>query len=566
MEFVGTFWALVPPLVAIVLALITKETYSSLFVGIVVGALLLASFNPVDTVNYIICGTFNADPDPTVELEEGAMVSYVTESGETVDMGMLDAGSTIVPAHESGSDVGFIHAISDPWNAGIFVFLVMLGIMVALVNAAGGSASFGRWAATHIKSRAGAMIATFFLGVLIFIDDYFNCLTVGAVMRPVTDAQKISRAKLSYIIDATAAPICMIAPISSWAAAVSSTADNIEGVSGIQLFIQAIPFNFYSLLTIVFVVALCIMGFDYGPMAKAEFEAYRNGELGSLGNEELVTKEKASLLDLLLPIIVLIACCVVGMLYVGGFWDPEAEGFGDLALAFGNTDASVGLPWGSVIALVITFIYLLIRRVVSFKEATECFVTGFKAMVPALLILTFALTLKLSTSALGADVFVHNALEGAAEGLYMMLPAIIFLVALGLAFATGTSWGTFGILIPIVLAVFDPAAQPMLMTIGLSACLAGAVCGDHISPISDTTIMASAGANVNHIQHVNTQMPYALTVAGVSFVCFVVAGFVQNAIICLVLGIALTIAVLFVLRNTVGKKSIEDRKAAEASK
>ena len=528
MEFIGTFWALVPPIVAIVLALITKETFSSLFVGILVGALLLAlqSGDIANVINYMILG----------EIGEG----------------------------EDAAGVGFINAISDPWNAGIFIFLVMLGIMVALVNVAGGSAAFGRWAAAHIKSRVGAMLATFILGILIFIDDYFNCLTVGAVMRPVTDAEKVSRAKLSYIIDATAAPICMIAPISSWAAAVSATASDLDtGVTGIQLFIQAIPYNFYSLLTIVFIIAICIMGFDYGPMAKAELAAFRDGDLGSLGNEEPVEKSKASLVDLLIPIIVLIVCCVIGMLYVGGFWNPEADGFGDVMVAFGDTDASVGLPWGSLIAVVISFIYLLIRRVVNFKEATNCFVDGFKAMVPAMLILTFALTLKLATSALGADVFVHDALAGSAEGLYMMLPAIIFLVALFLAFSTGTSWGTFGILIPIVVAVFDPTST--LLTIGISACLAGAVCGDHISPISDTTIMASAGANVNHIEHVSTQAPYALTVAGVAFVCFIVAGFVQNAFICLGLGLVLTIAVLFVLRNTVGKQSIEDRKTYEAA-
>lgn len=529
MEFVGTFWALVPPIVAIVLALITKETFSSLFIGILVGALLLAlqSGDIANIINYLILGQFG-------------------EGDEAVG-------------------IGFITAISDPWNAGIFVFLVMLGIMVALVNVAGGSAAFGAWAAKHIKSRVGATLATFILGVLIFIDDYFNCLTVGAVMRPVTDAEKISRAKLSYIIDATAAPICMIAPISSWAAAVSATASDLDtGITGIQLFIQAIPFNFYSLLTIVFVIAISIMGFDYGPMAKAEFAAYRNGELGSLGNEEPASKSDASLLDLIIPIIVLIICCVIGMLYVGGFWDAEAEGFGDVMIAFGNTDASVGLPWGSLIALVVSFIYLLCRRVVNFKEATGCFVDGFKAMVPAMLILTFALTLKLTTSALGADVFVHDALEGSATALYAMLPAIIFLVALFLAFSTGTSWGTFGILIPIVVAVFDPTST--LMTIGISACLAGAVCGDHISPISDTTIMASAGANVNHIEHVNTQAPYALTVAAVAFVCFIVAGFVQNAAICLIIGAVLVIAVLFVLRNTIGKQSIADRKAAATVK
>ena len=519
MEFIGTFWALVPPIVAIVLALLTKETYISLFVGILVGALLLAAGDPVQTINYIIGGTVG----------EG----------------------------DAAASVGLIPAVSDSWNAGIFIFLVMLGIMVALVNAGGGSASFGKWAAKHIKSRVGSMIATFILGVLIFIDDYFNCLTVGAVMRPVTDGHRVSRAKLSYIIDATAAPICMIAPISSWAAAVSATASDLDtGVTGIQLFIQAIPFNFYSLLTIVFVIGIVIMGFDYGPMAKAELAAWRDGELGSLGNEEVVDKPKASLWDLILPIVVLIICCVIGMLYVGEFWTPGSEGYMDLAVAFGNTDASVGLPWGSLIALIITFIYLIARRVVTFKEAASSFVSGFKAMVPAMLILTFALTLKLMTSALGADVYVAGLMEGAAEGLYMMLPAIIFLVALGLAFATGTSWGTFGILIPIVLPIF--ATEPTLLTIGISACLAGAVAGDHCSPISDTTIMASAGANIQHVDHVSTQLPYVLTMAAVSFVCFVIAGFVQNWIIVLPIGVVLTIGVLFVLKKTIGVKVTDE--------
>ncbi len=520
----GTFWALIPPIVAIVLALITKETYISLFVGILVGALLLAMGDPVNTINYIIGGTVG----------EG----------------------------DAAASVGFIPAISDSWNAGIFIFLVMLGIMVALVNRAGGSAAFGRWAAKHIHSRVGAQIATFILGVLIFIDDYFNCLTVGAVMRPVTDGQKVSRAKLSYIIDATAAPICMIAPISSWAAAVSATASDIGDISGIQLFIQAIPFNFYSLLTIVFVIGIVIMGFDYGPMAKSEIAAYRDGVSGSLGNEETVSNMKARLWDMLVPIIVLIVCCVIGMLYVGGYWDPSAEGYGNIAVAFGNTDASVGLPWGSLIAVVVSFIYLLCRRVIHFKDATWCFIEGFKAMVPAMLILTFALTLKLMTSALGADIFVAGLMEGAAAGLYMMLPAIIFLVALGLAFATGTSWGTFGILIPIVLPIF--AGQPTLLTIGISACLAGAVAGDHCSPISDTTIMASAGANVHHVEHVSTQLPYVLTMAAVAFVNFIIAGFLQNAVICLIIGVVMTIAVLFVLRLTVGKKYLKARAEAEA--
>ncbi len=526
-EFVGTFWSLVPPLVAIVLALITKETYSSLFIGIVVGALLVSGFNPIDTLNNLILGTATG--------VDGDEVS-----------------------------VGFIHAVSDPWNAGIFIFLIMLGIMVALVNEAGGSAAFGAWAAKHVKTRVGAQLATFALGVLIFIDDYFNCLTVGTVMRPMTDACRISRAKLAYIIDATAAPICMIAPISSWAAAVSSTAADLDnGISGIQLFISAIPFNFYSLMTIVFVIGICVMGFDYGPMAKAELEAYRNGELGKLSEETVVTNPKANLWDMLVPILVLIVCCIAGMLYVGGFWDSSTEGYMDLSAAFSGTDASVGLPWGCIIALVVSIAYLLARRVVTFKSAMDCVTKGFTAMVPALLILTFALTLKAMTTALGADTYVAGLMQGAAEGLFSMLPAIIFLVAIFLAFSTGTSWGTFGILIPIVTAIFANS-DATLMTIGISACLAGAVCGDHISPISDTTVMASAGANVNHITHVNTQLPYALTVAGVSFVMFVIAGFVRNAFICLPIAVVLTLAVLFVLRATVGKKSLEDYEAAQA--
>ena len=493
----GTFWALVPPIVAIVLALITKETYSSLFIGIVVGSLFVGGFNLVDSLDTMI------------------------------------------------SD-GFIGAIADGWNAGIFMFLVLLGIMVALVNAAGGSAAFGRWAVKHVHTRTGAMLATFLLGVLIFIDDYFNCLTVGSVMRPVTDSQKISRAKLAYIIDATAAPICMIAPVSSWAAAVSATAQDLNsGISGIQLFIRAIPYNFYSLLTIVFVIAISVMGFDYGPMAKAELKALQ-GELGALSDEEEQEVPGASIWDMLVPVIVLIVFCIVGMMYVGGFWSGAS-----VIDAFADTDASVGLPWGCIIALLITFIYLLCRRVISFKDATGCITKGFIAMVPALLILTFALTLKNMTGLLGAADYVAGLVEGAAAGLFAMLPAVIFLVALGLAFSTGTSWGTFGILIPIVLPVFSNA--PELLMIGISACLAGAVCGDHCSPISDTTIMASAGANVNHIDHVSTQLPYALTVAAVSFVCYIIAGFVHSWILCLVIGAALIIGTLFVLRSRQGK-------------
>ena len=496
----GTFWALVPPILAIVLALITKETYSSLFIGIVVGSLFAGGFNLVRSLDVMI-------------------------------------------------NDGFIGAIADGWNAGIFMFLVLLGIMVALVNAAGGSAAFGRWAVKHVHSRVGAMLATFLLGVLIFIDDYFNCLTVGSVMRPVTDSHKISRAKLAYIIDATAAPVCMIAPVSSWAAAVSATAQDLDsGISGIQLFIRAIPYNFYSLLTIIFVIALALMGFDYGPMAKAELRAAQ-GELGSLGNENEQNVPGASIWDMLIPVIALIVSCIAGMMYVGGYWSGAS-----LIDSFADTDASVGLPWGSIIAVIFTFVYLLCRRVITFKDATGCITKGFIAMVPAMLILTFALTLKNITGLLGAADYVAGLVEGAAAGLFSMLPAVIFLVALGLAFSTGTSWGTFGILIPIVLPVFK--TNPDLLMIGISACLAGAVCGDHCSPISDTTIMASAGANVDHIQHVSTQLPYALTVAGISFVCYILAGFVRNAAICLVVGAALVIATLFILRNqTKAKKA-----------
>ena len=507
MEFVDTAWALLPPLVAIVLALATKEVYVSLFVGIVTGALLVAGFSPTGTLDTII-------------------------------------------------NEGLIPSVSD--NAGIFIFLVILGIMVALVNAAGGASAFGQWAARHIKGRIGTQIASFVLGVLIFIDDYFNCLTVGSVMRPLTDSKNVSRAKLAFIIDATAAPICMIAPVSSWAAAVSGVAADLN-VNGIDLFISAIPFNFYSLLMIVFVVGLVFLNFDYGPMAKAEIAAYRDGDLGSLGGDTAVTKPKASLWDMLLPVILLIIFCVGGMLYVGGFFGGDNAG--DVVASFGNTDAFTALPWGSIVALVITFIYLLARRVISFNEATACFTSGFNAMVPAILVLTFAVALKNMTSLLGAATYVAGLMGNVAPGLYAMLPAIIFLVALFLAFSTGTSWGTFGILIPIVLPIF--ANDSTLLTIGISACLAGAVAGDHCSPISDTTVMASAGANMNHIEHVNTQLPYVITVSVVSFVMFIIAGFVQNAAICLPIGIVLVIATLLVLKATIGK-SVNDCEPAAA--
>ena len=503
----GTFWALIPPVVAIVLALITKEAFSSLFIGILVGALFQCNFAPVATLDTII-------------------------------------------------NNGFVAAIAD--SAGIFLFLVLLGIVVALINASGGSAAFGRWAEKNIKTRVGAILATFALGVLIFVDDYFNCLTVGSVMRPITDGHRVSRAKLSYLIDATAAPICMIAPVSSWAAAVSGVAADLDtGISGIELFVKAIPYNFYSLLTFVFVIGLTVMKFDYGPMKLHEMNAQLNGDLGALETEtQEEENSRGRVIDLVLPVVVLIIFCVMGMIYVGGFFGVDAWGgtdyAGDFIGAFGNTDAYVSLPWGALIALILTIIYMVARRVMTFKEAMACVPKGFIAMVPPITILTMAVSLKTMTSLLGADVFVHDVMEGAAQGLYSMLPAVIFLVACLLAFASGTSWGTFGILIPIVVAIFEPSST--LLTIGISACLAGAVCGDHCSPISDTTIMASAGAQCDHVNHVSTQLPYAITVAAVSFVSFVIAGFVQNAVICLVIGAALMIGTLFVIRNVTGGK------------
>ncbi|MBR0207465.1 MAG: Na+/H+ antiporter NhaC family protein [Oscillospiraceae bacterium] len=496
----GTIWALVPPIVAILLALLVKEAYVSLFAGVLLGALFVSGFNPVATLDTVV-------------------------------------------------NDGLIAAIGD--NAGIFLFLVLLGIIVALVNRAGGSAAFGRWAANNIKTRVGALLATFLLGVLIFIDDYFNCLTVGSVMRPVTDNHRISRAKLAFLIDATAAPICMIAPVSSWAAAVSGVADDLgTGISGIQLFLRAIPYNFYSLLTLVFIIALALMNFDYGPMRVAEMAAQLNGDLGAQeGSEDADANPRGRVIDLLLPVIVLILTCTVGMLYVGGYFGGDCAD--DFIGAFGNTDAFVALPWGAVISLVFTFLYFLCRRVLSFKEAAECIPQGFVAMVPPMIILTLAVSLKTMTSSLGAADFVHDMMLGAAQGLYSLLPAVIFVVAVALAFASGTSWGTFGILIPIVCAIFP--ADSRLLIIGISACLAGAVCGDHCSPISDTTIMASAGAQTDHLQHVSTQLPYALTVAGVSFVTYIVAGFVQNALISLAAGIVLTVAALFVIRRFAAK-------------
>ena len=504
----GTFWALLPPIIAIVLALITKEAYSSLFIGVIIGAMFYSGFSPIGTL----------------------------------DTALND---------------GFIAAISD--NAGIFLFLVLLGIIVALVNMSGGSAAFGRWAEAHIKSRVGAILATFVLGVLIFIDDYFNCLTVGSVMRPVTDGHRVSRAKLAYLIDATAAPICMIAPISSWAAAVSGVAAKLDaGYSGIELFIKAIPYNFYSLLTFVFVIALTLMRFDFGSMRIQEMSAQLNGDLGGIeGSEEEAANPKGRVIDLIFPVLVLIITCTSGMLYVGGFFGTDVSGStefaGDFIGAFGNTDAFVGLPWGGIISLVVIVIYLVARRVISFKDAMACIPKGFIAMVPPIIILTLAVSLKTMTSSLGAAEFVRDLMVGASSSLYSLLPAVIFVVACILAFATGTSWGTFGILIPITTAIFPTSSK--LLIIGISACCAGAVCGDHCSPISDTTIMASAGAQVDHLKHVSTQIPYVITVAAVSFVTYIVAGFVQNALICFAVGTVLMVVTLFVIRSMENRKS-----------
>ena len=506
-NYYGTFMALAPPVIAIVLALLTKEVYSSLFIGVLSGALLYSNFNVIGAVDTIV-------------------------------------------------NDGLIANVGDSWNAGILIFLVLLGIMVALVNVAGGSAAFGRWARTHVKTRMGAQLATFALGVLIFIDDYFNCLTVGSVMRPVTDSHKISRAKFSYIIDATAAPICMIAPISSWAAAVTSV---VGDENGLTYFIKAIPYNFYSLLTIVMIIAIAVMKLDYGPMRRHEMNALK-GDLFTEGErvaaDETAASSKGRVIDLIFPILTLIATCIVGMIYTGGFFTPDSGAYMNLTTAFANSDASAGLSWGALIAVIITILYLLARRVVDFKTAMGSISKGFTAMVPAIIILVFAWTLGgITRSLLGADIFVKLAIGSAAESLAILLPAVIFLIAMGLAFATGTSWGTFGILLPIVTTVF--AGQGEIMIIAMSACLAGAVCGDHCSPISDTTIMASAGGQCNHVNHVSTQLPYAMTVAGVSTVCYVLAGLLQNWMIVLPIGIVLMFGTLFVIKQFVKNRPVK---------
>ena len=492
----ATIWALLPPLVAIVLALITKEVYSSLFVGIVVGALIYSGFKFEGTVTQIFEG-------------------------------------------------GIIKVLSDSYNVGILIFLVILGSVVCMMNKAGGSAAFGRWASKKIHTRVGAELAAIILGILIFIDDYFNCLTVGSVMRPVTDRHHVSRAKFAYLIDATAAPVCIIAPISSWAAAVSGF---VEGQDGLAIFVRTIPYNFYAILTIVMMVGMVLMKTEFGAMRTHEINAL-NGDLYTTSarpyenaTDDETPNPRGKVIDLVIPIVVLVICCVISMIYTGGFFSGT-----DFVTAFSQSDASTGLAMGSAFGVVFAIIFYMIRRVVNFRDCMGCIPEGFKAMVPAIMILTFAWTLKAMTDSLGAAVFVEEAMRSVAGGIEVILPAIIFLVGCGLAFATGTSWGTFGILIPIVVAVFEKSS-PEMMIISMSACMAGAVCGDHCSPISDTTIMASAGAQCDHVTHVSTQLPYALLAAAVSFVTYIVAGFVKTAWIALPVGIVLMLIVLFVIK------------------
>ena len=492
----ATIWALLPPLVAIILALITKEVYSSLFVGIVVGALLYSGFKFEGTVTQIFEG-------------------------------------------------GIIKVLSDSYNVGILIFLVILGSVVCMMNKAGGSAAFGRWASQKIHTRVGAELAAIILGILIFIDDYFNCLTVGSVMRPVTDRHHVSRAKFAYLIDATAAPVCIIAPISSWAAAVSGF---VEGQDGLAIFVRTIPYNFYAILTIVMMVGMVLMKTEFGAMRTHEINAL-NGDLYTTAarpyenaTDDETPNPRGRVIDLVIPILVLVICCIISMIYTGGFFSGT-----DFVTAFSQSDASVGLAMGSAFGLVFAIIFYMIRRVINFRDCMGCIPEGFKAMVPAIMILTFAWTLKAMTDSLGAAVFVEEAMRSVAGGIEVILPAIIFLVGCGLAFATGTSWGTFGILIPIVVAVFEKSS-PEMMIISMSACMAGAVCGDHCSPISDTTIMASAGAQCDHVTHVSTQLPYAILAAAVSFVTYIVAGFVKTAWIALPVGIVLMLIVLFVIK------------------
>ena len=506
MDFYGTFWALVPPLVAIALALITKEVYSSLIAGIAMGALLYAKFSPIAALRHVY---YN----------------------------------------------GIMGVLTDSDNMGILLFLIALGAIVCLMNRAGGSAAFGEWASKHIKSRVGAQLATIVLGVLIFVDDYFNCLTVGNVMRPITDKHKVSRAKLSYLIDATAAPICIIAPISSWAAAVTSSVSDVKDVeiNGFKVFLKAIPYNFYALFTIIMMIFMVIRKCEYGSMRTHETNALK-GDIFTTPDRPYgeVTDEakehKGKVIDLVLPIVSLIVCCIIGMIYTGGFF--KGVNFID---AFSDCNACVGLAVGGTAALIITIVWYLIRRVMKFNDCMECIPEGFKAMVPAILILVCAWTLNTMTQSLGSTEYVEATVSGFAGSAMNFLPAIVFAIGCFIAFATGTSWGTFGILIPIVIAVFGKT-NPELMVISISACMAGAVCGDHCSPISDTTIMASAGAQCNHVNHVSTQLPYAMTVAAVSFVTYIIAGFVQNTWISLGAGTILMLGVALIL----GKKVNEE--------
>ena len=512
--FAGTFWSLLPPIVAIVLALISKEVYSSLFLGCLVGALLVSNYKPWETL---------------VQLVEG--------------------------------DNGIVTTVSDAGNIAIIVFLVVLGIMVDLMNKTGGSEAFGRWATKTVHTRAGAQLMTMLLGVLIFIDDYFNCLTVGAVMRPVTESHKISRAKLAYVIDSTAAPVCMIAPVSSWAAAVSGYV-NSDSVSGIQMFIRQIPWNYYCLLTLLMIVVISVLNIDYGPMLTHEYNAQVKNDLFTTPERpfegaddyEKAANGKSSVLDLLLPVVVLIVTCIIGLIYTGGYYDDTSEYFHDFMGAFSNASSGAGLAIGSMLALVFTFIYFWLRGSIGFEKSFESVPNGFIQMISPILILTFAWTLcGLTRYGMYSADFVVNAMSGAGD-LAKFLPAVIFIIGAAIGFATGTSWGTIGIMAPIVVQVFDFNTDPILCTIGLAAACSGGVMGDHCSPISDTTIMASAGAHCYHLNHVFTQIPYALTVAGVTFVSFILAGLIQNVVICLIIAAALMIATLLVIKAIMAKK------------
>ena len=512
--FAGTFWSLLPPIVAIVLALISKEVYSSLFLGCLVGALLVSNYQPWETL---------------VQLVEG--------------------------------DNGIVTTVSDAGNIAIIVFLVVLGIMVDLMNKTGGSEAFGRWATKTVHTRAGAQLMTMLLGVLIFIDDYFNCLTVGAVMRPVTESHHISRAKLAYVIDATAAPVCMIAPVSSWAAAVSGYV-NSDSVSGIEMFIKQIPWNYYCLLTLLMIVVISILNIDYGPMLTHEYNAQVKDDLfttperpfAGADDYETNSKVKSSVIDLILPVVVLIATCIIGLIYTGGFFDTESGNYHAFASAFSDASSGAGLAIGSMLALVFTYVYYWLRGSIGFEKSFESVPQGFIQMISPILILSFAWTLcGLTRYGMNSADFVISAMSGAGS-LAKFLPAMIFIIGAAIGFATGTSWGTIGIMAPIVVQVFNYDQQPVLCTIGLAAACAGGVMGDHCSPISDTTIMASAGAHCYHLNHVFTQIPYALTVAGVSFVSFILAGLIQNVVICLIIAAVLMVATLLVIKAIMAKK------------